>query len=57
MTESVISRFPKDTLIETTHAEEGLKVKISMTLETQDQAEALREAIDKAIIPLLQKLE
>ena len=55
MSEAVITRLPKDTLIQTTsHNENGVKVAISMTLETVDQAEALALAVKLAIIPLLE---
>lgn len=52
----VLTRFlPKDTFVRTTiSADGGVRVEISMSLETVDQADALRHAIDLAIIPLLQ---
>lgn len=54
---SIIGRLPKDTMICTTEREHQVRIGISMTLESADHARALVEAINMALIPLLEMSE
>ncbi len=50
--EAIIKRLPKDTQI--CSYGKPMKIGIAMTIETVNQALALKNAIDVAIIPLLE---